>query len=242
MVSGASSGIGREISLLCESMGATMLMIGRNEDRLSEVKDSMKDPGLHQTFASDLTVHGYVESMALDLKRKKVEIHGLVHAAGISAILPFRSVTPEKMEQHLAVNVVAGMNLTRVMVKNKLYSANGMSVLFIASVMGMVGEKGRTLYGMTKGALLSGMRSLALELADRKIRVNAISPGVVRTPMSDRSFYSKDEQLLNEVSSMHPLGLGSPQDVAHACLFLLSDEAGWITGSNLVVDGGYTAH
>ena len=107
--------------------------------------------------------------------------------------------------------------------------------------MGSVGEVGKTLYSMTKGALLSASRSLALELAPKKIRVNCISPGVVDTPMSQSAVYSQSEESLNRIRSLHPLGLGRVEDVAHACVFLLSDEARWITGTNLFVDGGYTA-
>jgi len=94
---------------------------------------------------------------------------------------------------------------------------------------------------MTKGALIAAVRSMAVELAPRKVRVNTVSPGVVESPMSRSAVYSKDEESLNRIRSLHPLGLGKPEDVANACLFLLSDEARWITGTNLVVDGGYLA-
>ena len=93
---------------------------------------------------------------------------------------------------------------------------------------------------MTKGALISATKSLALELASKKIRINSISPGVVKTTMSENAIYSRNEQALKMIKEKHPLGLGSPEDVANACVFLLSDAAKWITGTNLIVDGGYT--
>jgi NAD(P)-dependent dehydrogenase (short-subunit alcohol dehydrogenase family) len=107
--------------------------------------------------------------------------------------------------------------------------------------MGVAGENGKTLYSMTKGALIAAVKSMSIELAPRKIRVNCISPGVVETPMSKSAVYSKDEDSLNRTKSLHPLGIGHPEDVANACIFLLSDASKWITGTNLVIDGGYLA-
>jgi NAD(P)-dependent dehydrogenase (short-subunit alcohol dehydrogenase family) len=95
---------------------------------------------------------------------------------------------------------------------------------------------------MTKGALIAGTKSLAVELARKKIRVNCISPGVVVSPMSENAIYCKDEKSLQRIKDLHPLGLGQAEDVANSCIFLLSDAGKWISGTNLVVDGGYTAH
>jgi len=117
----------------------------------------------------------------------------------------------------------------------------GGSIIFISSVMGVVGENGKTMYSMTKGALISAVKSLSIELATRKIRINAISPGVVETPMSKNAIYSRNEESLDKIKSLHPLGLGQPEDVANACVFLLSDASKWITGTNMLVDGGYLA-
>jgi len=107
--------------------------------------------------------------------------------------------------------------------------------------MGVAGENGKTLYSLTKGALVAAVKSMAIELAPRKIRVNAISPGVVESPMSRSAVYSRDAASLNKIQSLHPLGLGKVDDVANACIFLLSDASAWITGINLIVDGGYLA-
>ena len=106
--------------------------------------------------------------------------------------------------------------------------------------MGMVGEPAKIAYSASKGALLAGCRSMALELASKKIRVNCISPAIVRTELSDKLFAELPEGTMDRIKSLHPLGFGSPVDIANACVFLLSDEAKWITGSNLVIDGGYS--
>jgi len=131
------------------------------------------------------------------------------------------------------------MNLTRLTVKQSNISGEYASIIFISSVMGMAGETGKSLYSMTKGALIAGVRSLAIELAPRNIRVNCISPGVVESPMSKNAVYSRNEDALNKIKAFHPLGLGQPEDVANACIYLLSDAAKWVTGTNLIVDGGY---
>ena len=168
-------------------------------------------------------------------------IDGLVNCAGISTTLPVNAVSPEKMIFFFQTNVIGPINLTRQIVRSANFSEKGGSVIFISSIMSVAGESGKTLYSMTKGALVSAAKSMAIELSKRKIRVNCISPGVVVTPMSQNAVYSKDVESLNRIKDLHPLGLGKPEDVANACVFLLSDASGWITGTNLIVDGGYFA-
>jgi NAD(P)-dependent dehydrogenase (short-subunit alcohol dehydrogenase family) len=145
------------------------------------------------------------------------------------------------MEHFLNVNVIGSINMTRQVLKPGLFSEAGGSIIFISSVMGLAGEIGKTIYSMTKGALISAARSMAVELAPRKIRVNCILPGVVETPMTKGAIYSRDEESWNKIKLRHPLGIGRVDDVANACVFLLSDASRWITGSNLIVDGGYLA-
>ena len=107
--------------------------------------------------------------------------------------------------------------------------------------MGVDGESGKVLYSMTKGALIASAKSLAVELSARNIRVNTISPGAVESPMSQSAVYSKNQESLSRIKSLHLLGLGKSEDIAHACIYLLSDSGRWITGTNLIVDGGYLA-
>ncbi|MFM2360121.1 MAG: hypothetical protein RLY16_2114, partial [Bacteroidota bacterium] len=151
------------------------------------------------------------------------------------------NVSTDKMQHFYNVNVVAALHLTQQLLKPSRANAAGMSIVFLTSVMATSGESAKTLYSMTKGALLAAARSLAIELAPKQIRVNCIAPGVVVTPMTENAYYSQNPALKERVASLHPLGLGKPEDVANACLFLLSDGARWITGTQLMVDGGYTA-
>lgn len=241
IVTGASSGIGRQCAITCSKMGAVVILLGRDQKRLSETLNLCEDSEKHLVFAVDMTEYEKVEEILPEVVSRKGKIGGLINCAGISTTLPINAVTPEKMEFFIKTNVIGGVNLTRETVKSIHFSEAGGCILFISSVMGVSGEKGKSLYSMTKGAVISVVRSLAVELAVRKIRVNAVSPGVVETPMSKKAIYSRDEESLKKVRSLHPLGLGRPEDVANSCVFLLSEAARWITGTNMIVDGGYLA-
>jgi len=241
IVTGASSGIGRQCAISCSKLGARIIIMGRNTGRLKETMTMLDDDQKHMLYSLDLTDHEKLGEFVKFVKTGWDHVDGIVNCAGVSTTLPFRRVTPEKMDEFFQNNVISAFNLCRVIIQEKLMGDNG-SIIFLSSVMGIAGATGKTLYGMTKGALLSGAKSLALELAPKNIRVNCISPGVVISPMSKNAIYSKDEESLQRVTDLHPLGLGEVEDVANACIYLLSDAAKWITGSNLVIDGGYTAH
>lgn len=241
VVTGSSSGIGRQCSISCSQIGATVALFGRDQYRLEETRSMMKDPDKHFIAAVDLTDYDKVKDEVREVVSKKGKICGMINCAGISTTLPINSLTPQKMEQFFKVNVIGSINLSRHVVKPLHFSEEGGSIIFISSVMGVVGENGKTLYSMTKGALIAAVKSMAIELAQRRIRVNAISPGVVETPMSKNAVYNQNEESLGKIRNMHPLGLGQPEDIANMCVFLLSDVSRWITGTNLVVDGGYLA-
>lgn len=240
VVTGASSGIGRQCAILFSQMGARIILIARNKGRLKETTEQMDRTEDHVVICIDLNSFSKVADSLSRNKERIGQVHGIVHCAGISTTLPLRMISEEKLHIFFQTNVNAAINLTKLLCKPALMPVGG-SVVFMGSVMGVVGDAGKTLYSLTKGALVAGARSLAIELASKSIRVNCISPGVVVTPMSQNAVYSQDETSLEKVKSYHPLGLGRVEDVANACLFLLSDGASWITGINLVVDGGYTA-
>ncbi len=241
IITGASSGIGRSCVVEASKMGANIILIGRNRERLEETLAMTKHPGQHRIFPIDLTNHEEVDILIEKLKVGKIKINGLVNAAGISTTLPLKRSTPEKIMEFVNSNVVSGINLSRLIVQKQFLDENGASIIFISSVMGMVGEVGKTLYSISKGALISASRSMALELAAKKVRVNCISPGVVETSMSQNAIYNRDEEARKKIDALHPLGLGQPEDVANASVYLLSNAARWVTGTNLIVDGGYTA-
>lgn len=239
IVTGASSGIGQQVAISCSQMGAIVVLIGRNVERLEETKSQMKGDG-HLVVSYDLTDLVHQNELVSSIVSKVGVIDGLVNCAGISTTLPFKLMRPEKLDEFFRTNVYAAIELTRQVLGIKNVNKKGASVIFFASVMGCVGEIAKSLYGMTKGALISGCRSLALEYAPKNIRVNVVSPGVVETPINKNQPYLADPEKRRLTESLHPLGIGTTSDIANACIFLLSDASRWITGQNLIIDGGYT--
>jgi NAD(P)-dependent dehydrogenase (short-subunit alcohol dehydrogenase family) len=240
LITGASSGLGRQTAILCSQLGSNLIMLGRDHDRLEETYEELA-PGNHRSLEVDITQFSMVESAIKETVCEFGKLHGLVNAAGISTTLPLKLLTPEKSSFFFDINVTSALNLSRIFASKQIVAEEGGSIILFASVMGIVGDAGKTIYGATKGALISATRSMAVELASKKIRVNSISPGVVITPMTDQAIYNQDDESRQRVIDLHPLGLGQPSDVANACVFLLSEASRWITGTNLVVDGGYTA-
>lgn len=240
VITGASSGIGQQVAITCSRMGARTILIGRNEERLSDTKSQLTGSN-HLVFSYDLTELEDLKDLVARIVAEVGPIDGLVNCAGISTVLPLQLMTPEKVESFFRTNVYATMELTRQVLSAKNANKQGASVIFLASVMGCVGEKAKSLYSMTKGALISGARSLAIEYAPKKIRINVVSPGVVETAINRHQPYLADPEKRKVTESRHPLGLGTTKDVANVCVYLLSDASRWVTGQNLIVDGGYTS-
>ena len=240
-VTGASSGIGRACAIQCAAMGARVVLLGRDRDRLDSSLNSLPQKDVHLSYVADLIDYERVQVVVQEVIETFGQLHGVVHCAGISTTQPLKLVTPEKLDHFFRTNVHGAINLTRLVSRKAVMADSGGSIVFISSVMGSLGEAGKTLYSLTKGALHAGAKSLAIELAPRRIRVNCIAPGVVESPMAKKAVYSQDAASYERIKGLHPLGLGQPEDVAHAATFLLSDTARWITGTTLFVDGGYSA-
>jgi NAD(P)-dependent dehydrogenase (short-subunit alcohol dehydrogenase family) len=240
VITGASSGIGRCIAIECSKAGANLLLVARNPERLQETFDQLT-PGNHQMIVTDLKEFAQIESTIAPLLAGHLPVHGLVHAAGVEFTAPFSMTRPKHFEALFAVNVIAGFELARI-VSQKKYSdlQAGGAIVFISSIRALYGQEGAVAYASSKGAILSGIRSLSLELTPRKIRVNAISPSIVRTPMTDNLFDTIPEAAVELLRKQHPLGFGEPIDVALACIYLLSDAGRWMTGQNMILDGGYS--
>ena len=239
LVTGASSGIGRQCAIQCSLMGAKVVLIARNEERLSETLMQLHGNG-HLMYSIDLTEFSTLKSTVTKIIEKTGAVDGLVNCAGISTTLPFKLETEQNLDHFFRANVFSSMELTRNICQLGNVNKNGASIIFISSVMGVVGESGKSLYSMTKGALLSAVRSLACEYARRKIRFNAISPGAILTPINQDLPHMKNPEAKKALEEKHPLGLGETSDIANACVYLLSDAARWVTGQNFIIDGGYT--
>jgi NAD(P)-dependent dehydrogenase (short-subunit alcohol dehydrogenase family) len=239
VITGASSGIGRQCAIACSQLGANVILVARNKDRLKETNEQLL-PGNHSYYALDITEYEKVEPVISEIVQTTGKVSGFIHSAGVESTLPFRVTKPNVINKIFDTNVVAGFEWARILTDKKFIVGDGGSFIFIASVMGMLGKPGLIAYSASKGALIAGCKSMALELAPKGIRVNCISPGMVKTEMVNALFDSLSDQAVETIVKAHPLGLGNTADVAWACTYLLSDAARWITGSNLVIDGGYS--
>jgi len=240
IVTGASSGIGRQCAITFSQLGANIILIARNRKRLEETFNRL-NKGNHLYISQDIIEYDKLENAINTVTEKIGKISGFVHSAGTEMTLPLKSMTSSYYENMFAINVISGFELARIISKKKYLDENGASFVFISSVMGMLGQAGKIGYCSSKGALISGAKAMALEMASKHIRVNCIISGVVETEMSNKMFESLPKESKKSVIDMHPLGLGKPNDIAYACAYLLSDAARWITGTNLIIDGGYSA-
>jgi NAD(P)-dependent dehydrogenase (short-subunit alcohol dehydrogenase family) len=209
-------------------------------DRLKETLALCGSEGLHAAFSLDLG-NGEAIGDVLEFLKENAPIHGFVHAAGVSPTIPFKVMKPRQWEEAFQLNVFSAVQIMQLLTKVGIKSPDGMSMVLISSVMSEVGEKGKSLYAMTKAALIGMVKSLALEYADKGIRFNAISPSVVNSPLSEKSLYRTNDVAMQQVLDQHPLGLGEGDDIANAAIYLLSAGSRWVTGTNMVVDGGYLA-
>jgi NAD(P)-dependent dehydrogenase (short-subunit alcohol dehydrogenase family) len=240
IITGASSGIGRQTAIEASRSGANVILIARNKEKLEDARKALS-PGKHFIFPFDLNDLSSIESLIEEISGKTGILSGFVHSAGMELTMPFRNMKPEQYEQLFKINVIAGFEFARVLSKKKYVNPDGAAFVFISSVMGKFGKEGKVGYCASKGALISSVKALALELSSKKIRCNAVLPGIVETEMVRKMFEDIPEAAVSEIIRQHPLGIGYPEDVAHLIVFLLSEKARWITGSEFVIDGGYSA-
>ncbi len=240
LVTGASSGLGRASAILMSQLGAKLLLVARNEERLKKTVDALDGEG-HQSVPFDLSDVATIPAMLTEQTASFGKLDGVVHAAGILNTRPLRVSSPEVFESIYRLNVVAAGQLLRGITKRSVVGENGCSVVLVGSVTSSVGAPGLAAYSASKSGLLGLMRSAALELAPSRIRVNAVLPGQFESPMADQQWKSLTDEQVAQIRAMHPLGFGQAADVANCVAFLISPAARWVTGSSLAVDGGYTA-
>ena len=234
LITGASSGIGATTAIECSRMGATVLLTGRNEKRLSQTFSKLETSlGInHQMIVADLT-----DVTSLTTLVEKIDsLDGLVNNAGVNRVKPVSFINRDDFDYVFKSNTWAAVNLTRLLCKKKKLKKK-CSVVFTSSISAFYNAPGRALYAGSKAALTSFMRSFAIELAHKQIRANAVHPGMVETKMISENL--TEDELRNNLKE-YPLNrLGKPEDVAWAIIYLLSDASSWVTGTSMIIDGGF---
>ena len=232
LVTGASSGIGRTTAIECSKMGAKMVITARNEERLKETLSALEGDG-HKMLLADLGNEEDLDKLVSELPK----LDGIVNNAGFTKTLPLQFVKREQLAEVLNVNTIAPILLLHKILKKKLLN-NGSSVVFTSSIAGLgLTAPGNSMYTSSKGAISAYIKNAALELAPKKIRVNAVCPGMVKTSIMELGTVTASQ--LEEDEKKYPLGrYGEPRDIALSIIYLLSNASAWVTGTNMVIDGG----
>ena len=174
------------------------------------------------------------------LAGKVGRLYGLCHSAGQLQILPLSATRPERVRALMDVNFISGLEMARAFSERSVMMETGASILWISSIAAHVGSSGQIAYCASKGAIRAAVRAMAVELAPRGVRVNSVSPGMVMTEMAVATAARLTDEQMSRIKALHPLGLGQPNDVARAACFLLDPVNSWVTGTDFVIDGGYS--
>lgn len=232
LVTGAASGIGKEVVKLLINSSNRVLAVDKAYDKLNLLLNEINSDSLR-------ILHGDITGS--EVREKILAYHGkfdgVVNSAGIIKLVPFKFIKEDQLIDMDKNNYIAPIILNSHLLKKGKINPGG-SIIFLSSIMSVISTPTNAIYTGTKAALAAVTKTIALEVAPLNIRVNSISPGFVKTPMLDFIRLQTDIKMAEE---NHPLGFGDPGDVANAVMFLLSKAARWITGTNLIIDGGYCA-
>ena len=235
LVTGATSGIGKATAIICSQMGAKVIAVGRDEIRLEELQLEVRGLEENLFISADLTNTEQVKALI----EQCPELDGIANCAGIANMNPFQFATKDEMQRVMEVNYYAPVMLVNQLLKAKKLK-KGSSVVFVSSVDGQkIVHAGNSVYSASKSALVGMARNMAIDLVSKKIRVNCVLPGTTNTPMIRTG--SATEEMLTETAKQLPMKrFAEPVEIANAIVFLLSDAASYITGTEIVVDGGTT--
>jgi NAD(P)-dependent dehydrogenase (short-subunit alcohol dehydrogenase family) len=234
LVTGASSGIGRQISITASQLGALVTIIGRNVTNLQETISLLHGDG-HKMFSIDISKNEDIEKLIL----LSSSYDGVVFNAGVVEYLPVKFLNNSKIDSVFSVNFNSNVILSQKLIKNKLINKKG-SLVFISSISSKLGVSGTAMYSASKAALSSFSKILASELASQGIRSNSVSPGIIMTAMNEVATNIISDEEMKKAANDYPLGYGEVSDVAGLVMYLLSDISKWMTGSDLIIDGGFT--
>lgn len=239
LITGAGSGIGKATALYLSFLGAKLLLLDINKTSLIETLTLCNEKC--DFLIIDLSDSHGIKNILLDKLKTFGELDAIVHVAGIPYVSPLKTLNIDSVDKVLKVNTVAAIELAKVFTKHKMYKTENPSIVLISSVYGLVGSAANVAYAMSKSALHGITKSLAIELAPKKIRINCVAPGFIKTQMLEDVSESFDKEYNDRLNTLHPLGLGDADDIAYGITYLLSDMSRWVTGTILSVDGGFTA-
>lgn len=232
-ITGASGGIGRSIAVQCSIQGAIVHIAARNQAQLDITLEMLQGTG-HKSYTCDLNNYDEVTALIDQLPG----LEGVVLNAGMLKTIPVRFIKKDDLDYMFNVNIQSSILLVQGLLKQKKIKQAG-SVCFLSSVATQKFTLGNAIYSATKGAVNAFTKALALELAPKQIRVNAILPGLVETGILDNSAIGEEQLTLHK--NNYPIGrFGKPEDIAYLCVYLLSDASQWMTGSLLTIDGGFS--
>ena len=234
LITGAASGIGKATALQCAEMGANVILLDLNEDGLNATKSEILE-GRAESYAINLTDFEALCEMVANLPK----LDGVVSNAGIFYSMMAKLSDKKDMEKIFEINTFSHINLLQQLMEQKKLN-KGASIVITSSMSGVFcGAVGGSLYGATKSALAGYAKALAIELAPRGIRVNTVHPGMINTPLIHSVALSQD--VLDEDKKNYPLGrYGEPEEVAYSIVYLLSEATKWMTGTQLLIDGGFS--
>jgi len=240
MITGASRGIGRATAVYLSRLGARIVAVARDQRNLEQTL-SLLDGSGHCSFSVDLTD---VESLPAWMKgavQTSGMLYGLVHCAGVAPSRPLKVLGYKDLTGLERINLYAALMLSKGFLQPGVCEEEAGAIVYVSSVAALKGEPALGAYAATKGALVSAARTLAVELARRRVRVNCVCPGLVQTEMTAGLDRIMTPEEIDRLQRAYPLGIGVPDDVAYGIAFLLAPAARWITGAALVLDGGRTA-
>jgi len=233
LVTGASSGLGRQTAITASTYGARLVITGRNNEKLEETFARLKGEG-HRMITADLTVQSDIDMLADSVP----VLNGIVHSTGISDLSPARFITAETIEKTFSISFNASVLLTAGLLAKKKPAKGDCSIVFISSISTRYPFVGGAMYISAKAALEAYARVLALELAPKGIRVNCVAPAFVRTPMLDDTAANYSQEAVNMIEARQILGLGDPEDVANTIVYYLSPASKWVSATSLILGGG----
>ena len=238
VVTGASSGLGKDLAKRLSFLGARVICLGRNTERLNSTIEELKKAN-HLSYLSNFSEMELAYKTFMVCREKVDKIDGVFHAAGEELVKPSKLTKNKDIEKTFSGLINGALGLAKASQTKDYFGESGGSIVFLSSVASKRGQFGMVAYSASRSAILGLNKSLSVELSPKKVRVNCIISGAVKTEMHNRIERTLNEKSILEYENKHVLGFGEPSDISNAAIYLLSDAGKWVTGSDWLIDGGY---